>query len=125
MRWHSPSPPPFSSVQLTLYVLLKKRASDTDRERPLVRNFAEQQAEFLETNAHRLYGNAENLGELSRDQVEDNLIVRLLECIRRSLERLGDMDPIRAPQCKSRVEFVDLENKRRSSSEALAPSLEN
>jgi hypothetical protein len=46
--------------------------SDTDRERPLMRNFAEQQAEFFKADAHRLCGNTENLGELSRDHVEDN-----------------------------------------------------
>jgi hypothetical protein len=109
---------------LTLHDLLKKKLLNTS-EGLLARNFAEQKPKFLKTDAHRLCGNAKNLGELSCDHVEDNLIVWLLVRITFTLERPGDVDPIRAPRSKNRIGFVDLENKRRSSSKSLTPSLEN
>ena len=100
-------------VQLTLHALLKKIACQHQRGL-LARNFAEQQAEFLKMDAHRLGGNAKNLGELSCDHLEGNLIVWLLVRITFALERPGDVDPIRAPRSKNRIGFVDLENKSRS-----------
>src|ERR1700730_8673454 len=124
-RTRSPPPQPWSlPVQLTLHALLKKIACQHQRGSAgaELRGAA---GRGSQDGSHRLGGNAKNLGELSCDHLEGNLIVWLLVRITFALERPGDVDPIRAPRSKNRIGFVDFENKRRSSSKSLTPSLEN